>query len=897
LEQEKRPGRSGNSSPRKYIAYVVPHTHWDRAWYLPFEEFRIKLVQTVDKLLRIFQTNARFTAFSFDGQTVVLEDYLQIRPESERPLKKLIGEGKLAVGPWYILPDEFLVSGEALIRNLLIGHKIASDFGSVMKVGYIPDTFGHISQMPQILRGFGIDSVLFSRGAGRRVKQAGLVFQWVAPEGRSWVYAVLQPGMYVNLGLWGVPQGEEMDTPNVDYGLALEQFERLVDRMEKWRPRTRVLLLNNGLDHAPAQPNVPDMIDYVNSNQNRATAVQGTFEHFVEALRRDVRSLETVTGELHEGMEAYLLSGIFSSRMYIMQTNAATQNLLEKWSEPLSTFAWSLGRDYPAAFLLYAWKELLKCHPHDDIGGCSVDSVHQDDMDRFRRVRQVGETLASQSLDHIARHIRCPEGNGILVYNPLGFANTSEIKLSFFLRKGELPRNVNLLDPSGAEVPAIIKWSPFPENLPPEKQSNSGQLEVAFLAEDVPPCGYRRYTFAEGRRNESPRRDSSGGNAVENEFFRVTANRDGTVNVKDKDTGITHKGLNFFEDVEDAGDEYDYSPLPAFRSLRITSRGEEAQVTRLRPSPYKQSMKVSLELRVPRGLKPDRAARSGQTVLLPVRSTVTVYKGIRRVDFETVVENRARDHRVRAGFPTGISAMSAYADSKFDVVRRSLRIPRYTERYYQPPVATNHFETFVDVHNGGRGFALLNYGLPEYEARREARAVTLYQTLFRSVGWLSRPDLLTRRGGGAGPSYLTPEAQMMGTWTFRYSLVPHRGSWQEARLWEAGQSFTTPMAAHFAREAGGRLPQEFSFLSIDPQTIPVTAVKKSESGQGIIVRFYNPTSKKIGVRLHFHQPIAEAYLVRLDETRLKKLKVVKGNEVVAPVAGKEIITVALHPRV
>lgn len=889
-------GRSNRHSDRKYLAYVVPHTHWDRAWYIPFEEFRIRLVRTVDRLLEVYRTKPRFKAFSLDGQTVVLEDYLEIRPERKTAIKKLVSEGKLAVGPWYILPDEFLVSGEALIRNLLIGHQMASDFGGVMKVGYLPDPFGHISQMPQILRGFGIDSMIFSRGSGKKVREAGLVFKWVGPEGRSWVYAVLQAGMYVNLGLWGVPQGEEMDTPNVDYGLALEQFERLIDRMEKWRSRTKIVLLNNGYDHAPAQPNVPDMIDYVNRNQDRATVVQGTFEDFINALRSDVRSLETVTGELHEGMEAYLLSGIFSSRMYINQANAATQNLLEKWSEPLSTFAWNLGRDYPAAFLLYAWKELLKCHPHDDIGGCSVDSVHQEDMDRFRRVRQVGETLASQSLDHIARHIRCPGGNGILVYNPLGFRNTSEVKLSLLLRKGELPRNVELLAPSGEKVPAVIQWSPFPENVPPEKQSNMGQLEVALLAEDVPACGYRRYTFAEGKTGESPRRDSPRGNAIENEFFRVTVNCDGTVNLKDKDTGVTHRGLNFFEDVEDTGDEYDYSPLPAFRSLRITSRGKEAQATCLRPSPYKQSIKVSLELRVPRGLKPDRTARSGQTVLLPIRSTVTVYKGIRRVDFETVVENRACDHRVRAGFPTGIPAMSVYADSKFDVVRRSLRIPRYTERYYQPPVATNHFETFVDVHNGGRGFALLNYGLPEYEARREARGVTLYQTLFRSVGWLSRPDLLTRRGGGAGPSYLTPEAQMIGTWTFRYSIVPHRGSWQKARLWEAGQSFTTPMAVHFAGEGGGSLPQEYSFLSIDPPTVPVTAMKKSESGEGIIVRFYNPTSKEIGVRLHFHQPIAEAYLVRLDETRLKRVKVVSGNDVVVPAAGKEIISVELHPR-
>jgi len=899
-----REGKSKRAADRKHIAYVVPHTHWDRAWYVPLEEFRIRLVRTFDKLLEIFRTNPRFNAFSFDGQTVVLEDYLQIRPENEGKIKKLVSDGRLAVGPWYILPDEFLVSGEATIRNLLIGHRIASDFGRVMEVGYIPDPFGHISQMPQILSGFGIDSVIFSRGSGRKVRQAGLVFRWVGPDGKSWVYAVMQVGMYVNLGLWGVPEGEPMDTPNVDNRLALRQVENLFDLMEKWKSPTRILLLNNGCDHVPPQSKVPEMIDYVNAHQDRATLVQGTFEDFVNALRKDVGPLAPVTGELHEGMEVGLLSGIFSTRMYIKQANASAQRLLEKLSEPLSTFAWTLGGDYPAAFLLHAWKELLKCHPHDDIGGCSVDSVHEEDMDRFRSVRQVGETIAHEGLDRIARNVSLAADRGLIVYNPLSFPNTGEVRLSLPFRKVDLPPDLRLLDPSGERVPAIIQWSGFPENLPSEKRSDFGELSIAFLAEDVPPCGYRLYTFAEGKEKEPKAPLRSGGKAIENEFFRVTPNSDGTVNLKDKETGITYRKLNFFEDVEDVGDEYDYSPLPdgeraglgsASRSMRITSQGKPARIAVVRSAPYKQSIEVSMELSVPRGLTLDRTARSRRMVSLPIRSIVTLYRGIRRVDFETMVVNRASDHRLRAGFPTGVRAASAHAESKFDVVRRPLRFPRYTEKYRQPPVPTQHVETFVDVWDGKRGFALLNDGLPEYEAREEGGGITLYQTLFRSVGWLSRGDLLTRKEGGAGPAIPTPGAQMPGTWTFRYSVAPNRGSWEDAAVWQAGQSFTSPIAARLCRGGEGTLPPELSFLSIEPATIPISSVKRSESGRGIIVRLYNLTSRKVRARLRFFRPISEAYLVRLDETRLKSVKVLGGNSVVVPVSGKEIVTLELHP--
>lgn len=905
------PGRAKHAKNRKYTAYVVPHTHWDRAWYLPFEEFRIRLVETVDKLLEILRANARFKAFSFDGQTVVLEDYLQIRPEKEKQLRKYVADGRLAIGPWYVLPDEFLASGEALVRNLLLGHKTASKFGPVMKVGYIPDPFGHISQMPQILRGFGIDSMIFSRGSGRNVRRAGLVFKWAAPDERSWVYAVLQLGMYVNLGNWGVPDGKPMDTPDVDYGLALRQVVNLIDRMEQWHNPTRILLFNNGWDHALAQPKVPEMIDYVNRNQDRAKLVQGTFEDFIEALRKDVRPLGSVAGELHEGMEVPLLSGIFSTRMYIKQANNAAQTLLEKVSEPLATFASVLEDDYPAALLLHAWKELLRCHPHDDIGGCSVDSVHDDDMDRLRRVEQVGTTIARRALEGIARRVSCPTGKAIVVYNPLSFSNSAEVSLTIPGKRHDLPANARVLDPQGREAPAVIEWSGFEENLPLEKRSDIGEMRVAFLAEDVPACGYRVYALAprEGDSTEpgsglpgeqaavKDARVAAGDkqDGIENKFFSVTANSDGTVNVSDKETGTTYEGLNFFEDVEDAGDEYDFSPLRPPSSLRITSQGKRVNLRIVRDSPYKQSIEVSLSLPVPCALLRDRTARSPRTVSLPIRSVVTLYRGIRRIDFQTSIENRARDHRLRAAFPPGIRTAFAHAESKFDVVKRPLRFPGYTEKYHQFPVPTQHVESSVDVYDAKRGFALLNRGLPEYEAREGESGVTLYQTLFRSVGWLSRPDLLTRKTGNAGPMVPTPGAQMLGTWTFHYSVVPHRGSWEDAKLWRDAQSFACPMTAHLCETSGGDLPGELSFLSVEPETLVISAIKRSESGEGIIVRFYNPTTKKVQARVRFFRQLATAYSVRLDETRLRTLKVIRGDSLAIRLRGKEILTLELQP--
>src|SRR5215831_5154534 len=160
---------------------VVPHTHWDREWYLTFQQFRMKLVDTVDAVLETLESDPAFSFFMLDGQTIVLEDYLEIRPENAGRLETLARQGRVLVGPWYLQPDEFLVGGESLIRNLQVGFRMGEAYGGVMPIGYVPDTFGHIAQLPQILRGFGLDNAVFWRGVPPEITTAP--FRWAAPDG------------------------------------------------------------------------------------------------------------------------------------------------------------------------------------------------------------------------------------------------------------------------------------------------------------------------------------------------------------------------------------------------------------------------------------------------------------------------------------------------------------------------------------------------------------------------------------------------------------------------------------------------------------------------------------------------------------------------------------------
>ncbi len=386
---------------------VVSHTHWDREWYLTFQQFRFKLVRLIDRLLNLLDSNPDYAYFMLDGQTIVLEDYLEIRPEREADLRRHIQSGRLLVGPWYVLPDQFLISGEAHIQNMLRGIQISKKFGEPMMVGYIPDPFGHISQMPQILRGFGIDSAVFWRGVGPKINQ--IEFIWEAPDG-STVDAIHLPNGYAT-GL----------ALNGGWDAAFRQIENvksfLIDKAA-----SGYVLMMNGDDHVEPNPNLPQILKEV---QTRLAAkgknfefVHTTLPQYLAAVRStgvyDRPETPRQKGEVRDSQLAYLLHGVLSTRMWIKQLNAKIENLLEREVGPLLAWGASLPADLPApeydlASLrgLYntAWKLLLQNDPHDSICGCSIDQVHEEMKPRYAMAEQIAENLKREGQRRIAQNL------------------------------------------------------------------------------------------------------------------------------------------------------------------------------------------------------------------------------------------------------------------------------------------------------------------------------------------------------------------------------------------------------------------------------------------------------------------------------------------------------------
>lgn len=406
--------------------HIVPQTHWDREWYLPFQSFRIKLVHLIDMLLDILDHDPAFTHFTLDGQTIILEDYLEIRPERESDLIRHIRSGRLLIGPWYILPDEFLVSPEATVRNLLQGGSLCDRFGARMDIGYLPDPFGHIGQMPQILLGFGIEMAAFRRGLADEPCE----LWWQAPDGSRVLTAYLRDGYDNAARLPTIP------SVFIDF---------IRERRDSLAPHSAVahLLLLNGTDHHEPQPEVPALVESMTLDDDRMLI--STLPGYLTAVLNEIEAgdipLPVVHGELRDPKRHHLLAGVLSSRTWIKQRNHTCETLLERWAEPFSAWAEIVLGDTPdhmvwtghlatprvrrsSAFLHQAWRLLLQCHPHDSICGCSVDQVHQEMRARFDQVEQIGEEITRQNLVALAEVVdtipltKVNARSALVVFNP-----------------------------------------------------------------------------------------------------------------------------------------------------------------------------------------------------------------------------------------------------------------------------------------------------------------------------------------------------------------------------------------------------------------------------------------------------------------------------------------------
>jgi mannosylglycerate hydrolase len=887
-----------------WTLHLVSHTHWDREWYFTFQQYRRRLVKLMDRLLDLFERDPRYRYFTLDGQTLPVRDYLEIRPERAAELRKAVSEGRLLIGPWYTQPNEFMSSGEAMIRNLILGFREAEAFGGVMRVGYLPDEFGHISQLPQLMAGFGIEDMVSWRGMPGGTR---LALDWVGADGTVCKFFYL----YQTYGqAAGLPLDDEDSVAYVDgTPVAMAGFlKRIPGMVAALQPRatTPHLLLMNGMDHCFAQADLPAIIEKINRTMPNLHAEHATLAQYIRAVKAHHEQHQIpytqLSGELHDSKESWVLVDSQSTRAPVKLANDRIERLFEKWLEPFSAYAWLLGQPYPHSEIWRAWEYLLQNQAHDSLACASVDPTFHQVMTRFEWAEELGEEILAESLQAIANLVG--RANEVLIFNPLNWTRSGVVRATL-----DVPQALHLGSPrlfdGEQEVPLVIHR--VSENkvvhFNPRMGHTAGipvhRYEISFVAKDVPACGYKAY-----RLGGAPQAQSLTGGLIvepgvlENEYVRVQVNGDGTLDLTDKRSGRAFLGLHLFEDDGEAGHGFHHD-APT-RDTVIYSQGAAARISLVEQGPWTAALRVEMTLHLPIALTPDRAARAEETVPCAIASTIRLSAGSPRVDIETAVENHAKDHRLRVAFPSHIQCAVSHAAQPWDVVERPVQLPDLNEFPDEKQSPVHPQGGFVDVSDGQAGLMIASQGLYEYEVT-DTPDRRICVTLLRCLQQLH-----------PGPFWDSAEMQMheaqcLGVTTFRYSIIPHVGGWQEAQ--RDAYEFRFPMRLvrqqpleeeqlpdYEPLTVEGGLPRAHSFVQVEPDTVLVSAVKKHETRESLVIRLFNPSPEKIGCRLRVaapgYQPL-HAYSTNLREERQETLPLDEGNWVACTVHGKGLLTVEL----
>ncbi len=865
--------------------YVVPHCHWDREWYQPHELFRWRLVQMIDELLDHMEQHPEYRCFNLDGQSIVIDDYLDLRPENEGRLRALIESGRIVIGPWWVQPDEFLPSGESHIRSFQKGIRFAERLGGSLRVGHCADQFGHIAQMPQLMKQLGLTSACLWRGVSDAIP--GWSFWWEAPDGTR------LPVLYLRNSYssgWRLPKEPE------------DLLER-VHRQERDLAEGLPAVFMNGTDHSRMEPHVPAALAAAKDRgYDFKLATLGEYEAavFVAGIDEVVHH-----GEMRSPDRSNVLVGVLSARMNIKQRDFEVSGWLEKYAEPLELLNYLHHGPDGTPALRHAWRTLLENSPHDSICGCSVDQTHKEMFPRYDRAEQLARQVAKESMWHIAGRMAVPAPGGLAVFRPV--ANTTAVL------RANVPQdwtgNAELELPDGQRVPFAVEREERGEVLVHQKDLSPWQAlrHLDFLREqrydnhnieameweldgrhlkvtttvgpdltvvdeevvrhevrqiaannlaDTAEIMVRKSARAEivavlpptdcvgaqvliphdSGEGDDPNQPADQVPDLQNEFYEITLKKGGKLFIRDWHHDVEIVNAAALVSEGDRGDEYNADILPDGLVGGWTVVSADYGKTH-------QALVLAAALEVPGGLNKKRTARrEKRDTVVGAIMEVTLYKGVPRIDFKLTIENNARDHRLRVLFPLPFATETAITENQFHVAERSLTPPPWNGTSPEQPPTTFPQKTFAAFEGEDVGVAVFNKGLQEGEVVRDKKGRQAYAlTLLRCVGWLSRPDLVSRRGG-AGPTISTEDSQMQGTHTFEFSLTTYRGDWRSANIQAMAHSFAYPPLAWATNEHDGSLGLDVPLATITPGVVP-TAMTRSDVDGAPVIRVYNATGE------------------------------------------------------
>ncbi len=866
-----------------YVLHIIPNTHWDREWYYSLEKFNLRLTKLMDRLLDLLEKDPQFRTFLMDGQVLAVLDHLAQRPENAERIKELIAEDRLQVGPWYTQPIESLCDGESLIRNLMLGIKESKKLGRATMISYIIDGFGHISMLPSILKGFGINEAVAWRGMPEGSKS---VFCWSTQNDSILMF-------YSNAGYgeatampYNADDFEEIIDGHVFRRKGLRSRIRDIIAIRKDKAVSEHLMLLNGIDHSFAQEDLTKVIKKTNELFPEYTARHSSLEEYIYSVKSSVTEYQHYNGELMDSVETPVLGDVHSTRPEVKLWNFRTEQMLIKWAEPISVYSYLMNNRYPASELTKAWELLLQNHFHDSIASSSVDTVFRDVMCRFERSFDIAEEVSREGMLRVSQHIRKGKTDGIdnfhlIVFNPLSWTRDELTKAAI-----EVPREYNwdnvALEFDGDETAvsilkvtdgAVLKYDPYrghPVRFPIRT------FEISFKTGEVAGNGYKLFRVIQKEGKCDPGLIPSYED-IGNEYFRIGFNKNGSFELLDIQTGAGYKNLNTFEDRGEAGNGYLHK-APDVDNI-ICTAGTDAVISVTEQNRYETVVQTEVTMLLPAKIEDDRKKRAGGTVPCKIKSRISIKKRCRRIDIKTTIDNRACDHRLRAIFPTGIQTEAVSAGQPFDVVNRPIPSIVMKKEMAEEPSGVKPFQFFVDISDGEKGLMVSAGGLYEYEVPDDEEKEIIL-TLLRCTDKIDEESMKGIKG------FDIPLAQCIGEYTFEYSVIPHAGRWGNSI--RDALEFVDPMNALQIKTLEedllpfGRSEKSFPeldtsgfFISLESGTLYLSCIKKHISRDSLVIRIVNVFPDNGRGKIKTGMPwleLAEAYFLDLNEEKVERIR-------------------------
>lgn len=819
--------------------YYLNSTHWDREWYVPFQHFRYNLAETLNELIDILEKDPEYKIFTLDGQTIVLEDYAEVEPENAQKLREFIKNGRIVVGPWYVMPDEFLVSGESLIKNLNVGHKIAEEWGTKpLKYGYANDIFGHIAQLPQILKGFGIEGAYIGRGLGNTDYSH---FVWKSPDGTECLTSIGFYGAFIS--------GKMKHYGTEEFPDILKEFVSIAMS----RSEAPVVFFSNTYDHTRVDSRTPEVMRMIKEQFPDLEIVDAKISDIVEELKKHKDVLPVVEGELseprdtmdHNARNLNLLYHCLSAHYPLKQQNDRCQNMLENKVEPMLAMSKIEGKPFNRKFVDVAYKWLLQNHPHDSICGCSIDRVHGQMAYRFEQAEDIANRLFEEfCLKQRIESDGDKNGYSFKIYNTLPFkvGKTHTVKIPFKKRfsttclgyaNKESHNNFKIFDDKGNEISYQINGIEYNKLLRTSSYQQRcdyvDYYDISFFA-DIPACGYKALKIVpEKARVVYTNKMPCGANWAENDLVKLEILPNGQLKITDKQSGKVYDGLNAYVDNGEVGDGWHHeTPMNDFA---VTDFGANCDIRLLTNGVAKTVFEIRKVMKVPKNLDRRTLCRSKEDALFEIVNIVTLERDSSAVKVETKIDNTASDHRLKVLFPTFTKGDEYFAGQAFCKVVRSVGLDPEKLAWDEPECIERNTNGIIGKQDeNGLGLAFISAeGIHEAGVWDDCNS-TMAVTLFRSFERV----------------YMQPEAKMSQlnrNLSFEYKIVPLNGETYGDLLNIQHSLKNADFVLVDAVNTDTCTSAEKSYFELDNHEIALSIFKEADDKNGFVVRLFNTSNK------------------------------------------------------